>query len=57
MQSISTTGATIQLSENGNEVVLETPDQSSQYTFIKYVEGNLIFNDEKTVLGMGLQNG
>ena len=57
MQSISTTGATIQLSENGNEVVLETPDQSSQYTFIKYVEGNLIFNDDKTVLGMGLQNG
>ena len=52
LESISTTGASIQLSENSNEAVIKTPDQASTNTFIRYVGGNLIFDDDQTVLGI-----
>ena len=52
MESVSSTGSTIQLSENGNEVTLDTPDQSSKYSYVTHVNGNLIFDDKQTVLGI-----
>lgn len=52
LESMSNPGATIQLSDMNNEVLIQIPDQTSKLTRIKFVKGNLLFDDQESVLGI-----
>ena len=52
LESMSKPGATIQLSDMNNEVLIQIPDQTSKLTRIKFVKGNLLFDDQESVLGI-----
>jgi hypothetical protein len=52
LESISNPGATIQLSDVNNEVLIQLPDQTSKLTRIRFAKGNLLFDDQESVLGI-----
>jgi hypothetical protein len=52
LESISNPGATIQLSDVNNEVLIQLPDQTSKLTIIRFAKGNLLFDDQESVLGI-----
>ena len=49
---MSNPGATIQLSDVDNEVLIQIPDQTSKLTKIKFTKGNLLFDEQESVLGI-----
>ena len=52
LESISNPGATIQLSDVNNEVLIQIPDQTSKLSRIRFAKGNLLFDDQESVLGI-----
>lgn len=52
LESMSNPGATIQLSDLNNEVLIQIPDQTSKLTRIRFAKGNLLFDDQESVLGI-----
>ena len=52
LESMSNPGATIQLSDVNNEVLIQIPVQTSKLTRIRFAKGNLLFDDQESVLGI-----
>ena len=52
LESMSNPGATIQLSDVNNKVLIQIPDQTSKLTRIRFAKGNLLFDDQESVLGI-----